>query len=241
MSKSLTKYTKTFSIDPHKVDIHELAELTPVMLDKQYEALVASIKELGQLEPAKFYRGKLIDGRHRLKACKQLNLNLNYINLEANMSIEDVKETVLGLETRRHQSITQKSLMAYNELLQNKKMGVKSTQGEIAKKHGVTRQDIGRAKKLNELASPDLISMLFNGEKIEINNRMTDNMRTIILYLEEVQKEIVEKSKTSDKKLDMTDEENAYINELLDNLMDNHGNMFIQALGQRALSRVSKE
>lgn len=241
MSKSLTKYTKTFSIDPHTVDIHELAELTPVMLDKQYEALVASIKELGQLEPAKFYRGKLIDGRHRVKACKELKLNLNYINLEANMSIEDVKETVLGLETRRHQSITQKSLMAYNELAQNKKMGIKSTQGEIAAKHGITRQDIGRAKKLNELATSDLINMLFNGEKVEINNRMTDNMRVIIVYLENAQKELVEKSRTSDKTLDMTDEENAYINELLDNLMDNHGNMFIQALGQRALNRVLKD
>lgn len=49
---------------------HEYAQLFPMMTAVELEALTADVKELGLRHPIVRYRGKILDGRNRLKACE---------------------------------------------------------------------------------------------------------------------------------------------------------------------------
>ncbi len=54
---------------------HEAAGLFPPMSEAEFEALVADISENGLREPIVTFSGKILDGRHRWRACKRLNLS----------------------------------------------------------------------------------------------------------------------------------------------------------------------
>lgn len=59
-----------------KYELHPLAELFPPMSEAEYEALKASIKKDGfdKSHPIWLLDGKVIDGRHRAKACAELDV-----------------------------------------------------------------------------------------------------------------------------------------------------------------------
>lgn len=56
--------------------LHPAAELFPVMDDAAFAALVADIAAHGQREPILIHDGQVIDGRHRLRACEQIGIEL---------------------------------------------------------------------------------------------------------------------------------------------------------------------
>ena len=56
------------------MDLHEACKVMPEMPEEQYQNLKANIKEHGLLTPILTYEGKILDGRHRLKACAELGL-----------------------------------------------------------------------------------------------------------------------------------------------------------------------
>ena len=63
-----------FYIDPNgEVKIHEFAATFPQIESDEYEQFKASIK-LGQQSPVLFFKGELLDGRNRLKACRELGI-----------------------------------------------------------------------------------------------------------------------------------------------------------------------
>ena len=95
---------KTIELKVDEVEIHELAHLTPTMTEARFKALKQSIQELGQKLPIVMYRGKCIDGRHRVKAFKELGIEtIQATNENSQMSMEDIKEVILnGYEQRRH-------------------------------------------------------------------------------------------------------------------------------------------
>ena len=49
--------------------LHPAAEIFPVMAKAEFEALVADIKQNGQLKPIVTYNNMILDGRDRYKAC----------------------------------------------------------------------------------------------------------------------------------------------------------------------------
>ena len=53
-------------------EIHPLANVFPAMADAEFQALKADIEQYGQREPIWLYEDKVIDGRHRLRACEEL-------------------------------------------------------------------------------------------------------------------------------------------------------------------------
>jgi hypothetical protein len=53
---------------------HEAAALLPAMSETEFSALVEDIRENGLREPIVLYEGKILDGRHRMRACEQLGL-----------------------------------------------------------------------------------------------------------------------------------------------------------------------
>lgn len=56
------------------MEIHEVANIFPMMNEEQYAVLLNSIKKKGQKIPIWVYQGKIIDGRNRYKACQELGI-----------------------------------------------------------------------------------------------------------------------------------------------------------------------
>ena len=72
---------------------------------------MASIGENGLLEPVAVWRGEVIDGRHRLRACAEAGVEPRFSQLE---DATDPLEYVLARnEARRHLDTSQRALIAY--------------------------------------------------------------------------------------------------------------------------------
>jgi ParB-like chromosome segregation protein Spo0J len=54
--------------------IHPLAEMIPAMSEEEFADLKADIEANGQAEPITLYRGDVLDGRHRSRACEELSI-----------------------------------------------------------------------------------------------------------------------------------------------------------------------
>jgi ParB-like chromosome segregation protein Spo0J len=55
-------------------EFHPFADAFPMMTDREHAELVADIKANGLLEPIMFYQDKILDGRNRYKACRELGI-----------------------------------------------------------------------------------------------------------------------------------------------------------------------
>jgi len=203
---------KTENIDLKELELHDLSAMTPAMTEEQYIALKTSLDSEGQLEPIKVFRGKIVDGRHRFKCALELEWDtLEAIKLDNNLTLDDLKELVMGYETRRHQTPLQKGIFAYKEFEQLQEEGNKISQGEVAKKYGTNRKMLGRVKKLSSLVSIEVMDILFNGGKINIGDEnkpmLTDSIVSLINYFEGANERIINSSIQSDASQDFTDEE----------------------------------
>lgn len=218
--------------------IHPLAELTPSMTTEQYEALKESLQSMGQLQPVIMYRGKVIDGRHRVKALRELDMEtVKAVSENSQMSEEDIKERIIkGYENRRHQTTTQKAIMAYKEYLRLKTTGEKCNQGAIAASMGTTRLQLSRAKTLHELAGDNVIKLLFNGNKINIGSTAipsnTDNLYSLINYFKKHTEEIIASSEESTIAEDFTDDELAQLNKILIDLQNELSHRMLERLNR---------
>lgn len=97
---------------PAEYPLSEYAMLFPEMEPEDYRQLAASISAQGLLEPIAVWRGAIIDGRHRLRACQEAGVAPGYVHLAPNV---DPLEFTLGKNlARRHLDATQRALIAYN-------------------------------------------------------------------------------------------------------------------------------
>ena len=246
------KYEKIYYKPVDEIKIHELANLSPTMTNEQYEALKDSIKEFGQIYPAVLYKGLLIDGRHRLKALKELGIEkIKYKNENPQMTEGEVRDRILKVhEQRRHQTPTQKAIMAYREFVRRKKKGEKVTIGSIAKEFGSTRELVSRTKTLAELTSERIIEILFNGGKIEIKQpdsnyvRQTDSIITLVTYFKMREQEIIKESLKIEN-FDLTDNEKEFVDITTENLINTYNDdlirYFIKVLSNKNKSRSEKK
>jgi ParB-like chromosome segregation protein Spo0J len=60
-------------------DIHPIAAKLPMLSGSEWNSLLASIRECGQLDPIVLDGDVLIDGRNRLKACLDIGIQPNFI------------------------------------------------------------------------------------------------------------------------------------------------------------------
>jgi len=105
------------------LEAHEYAEYLPPMPDVDYERLKKSIQMLGYQKnnPIIIYKGKILDGRNRYRACIELNVmpTLDIFNGHQDMAIEIVKACNMS---RRDLSADEKTIIEekLNELKINK-------------------------------------------------------------------------------------------------------------------------
>ena len=225
---------RTMQVD--QVEIHELAHLTPTMTKEDFTRLKLSIKEHGQENPIMLYRGKCIDGRHRVKVLRELGIELvTYESENSQLSIDDVRDKILHVyENRRHETPTQKAIMAWREYQRLRELGEKIGQGEVADWMGTTIKQLGRAKQLDEVAGKDIVELLFQGNRINIGTEAhpnnTDSLSSLINYFKKHREMIVIQTKSTNISEDYTDEEMLTLNDALNKLQSEYSHRMLSRL-----------
>lgn len=89
------------------MEFHEVATIFPMMEDEEFDIFKQDIKENGLKEPIVIHEGRVIDGRNRYRACRELGVPPQYIEWDAKGSLVDF---VVSLNLhRRHLTTTTKA------------------------------------------------------------------------------------------------------------------------------------
>jgi hypothetical protein len=168
-----------------EVEIHTMAEINPMQSKDDFVALKYSIEQIGQQEPVVMFKGKLVDGRNRLKAIKELYNEVaeeekfkyrmvKYKKLPTTLSISELEEIIIGKETRRHKTSTQKAVQAMNYYIKKTEEGIDINMTKVGKIFGASQAQLSRAITCRKAAGELVIQRLFNGEKITISKSKKD-------------------------------------------------------------------
>ena len=166
-------------------EFHEVANIFPMMNEDEFVDLVTSIKQNGQREPIILYEDKIIDGRNRYTACKELRVEPKVEYWDEQGSLLDfVKDKNLN---RRQLSQSQRGMIAArmkplyeDEAKQRMTAGVKANinpglhgdEGSIkgrsnevvGKKFGISRGTVARASRVLNEGTEELQQAVDNGE-----------------------------------------------------------------------------
>ncbi len=202
MNTHTTRGYQLVELDPMNLEIHELANINPMMPADQY-AEFAKKFEKGfdkSVSHIVLYKGKVVDGRHRTKVCKELGIKLWGRNLAGTMSAQEVQDFVENTENRRHQTATQLAVGAYKYYMDMATAGTPVSQEYAAAKKLSNRKHLARAKDLAGLIGEELMDRLHDGEKLKVVNpqtgitSQTDALVTLINYFTNRNAELVAKT-----------------------------------------------
>ena len=179
------------SIELKTLRIHPLAETTPRYSQTQFQALLRDIESNGQQVPVIVYKDFIIDGRHRHNALSSLEEKfIKATILPDSTSDSELARMIHSLETRRHETASQLAIKAWYDYMNPETSG---TLAVFADKHGASLANIGRANKIggtkqNQLMRPDILELIFNGEKFQIDDHIeTDSLAAIENFLKKQQ------------------------------------------------------
>ena len=157
---------------PHH-PLHPLCSIFPQMSDEEFDALRDDIEQHGQRDAIVLWDGQILDGRHRMQACLALGIEPKFRTVE--MSWEEAKAYVLSVNlTRRHLDASQRAIVASRMATlkkgrpsteDNASIDVLSvTQQEAADALNVGRAQVQRAKKVEQIAAPELFAEVERGK-----------------------------------------------------------------------------
>jgi 16S rRNA G966 N2-methylase RsmD len=154
------------------MEAHPIADIFPPMANGEYQAFVADLRANGQREPIWTYKGQILDGRNRFRACTELGirpLTTEYQGDEASLTAFVIS---LNLH-RRHLNASQRALVAAK--LANMPLGgavyrsatlrtetPMVSQTDAAKMLNVSERSIQTAKAI-EQAAPQLLPKIAAG------------------------------------------------------------------------------
>jgi N6-adenosine-specific RNA methylase IME4/ParB-like chromosome segregation protein Spo0J len=150
-------------------DLHDLCKLFPPMPEDQFNSLIDSIRDHGLLTPIMLHEGKILDGRHRYKACINLGIEPSFEEYEG----DDALGYVLALNlSRRHLDESQRAMIANR--ISNLKVGDNqykvgapigaTSQTDAAAMLNVARRSVQRARKVMDKGTPELIEAVENSQ-----------------------------------------------------------------------------
>ena len=110
------------------MEVHNYADIFPMMTSKEYNELKRDIKENGQMDDIITYEGKILDGRNRFKATSELGIKPNLSEYEGDNPLQYVMSTNLK---RRHLTDSQKAIVGrryvkYYSILAKQSQGQRS-------------------------------------------------------------------------------------------------------------------
>jgi len=168
--------------------IHDLAYMNRNYTEEEFIELVTSIAQKGQLVPITLYRGKVVDGRHRLLALKYLKVDyVKCIKLPNNYTLNDVKEYIMNVEKRRHDNNLQKNCRYYLQYLQEKDKY--ESLNEFIKVNSLT-SNIKKINKIAEILGIETIRIAYNFGKVKIDNKYYSSINSLYTKALDIKKEM---------------------------------------------------
>lgn len=144
-----------------KLQIHPAAKLMPLMTAEEWTQLKIDIEENGQREPVILYQGQLLDGRNRLKVCRELNIPVRAVSLSEE---EDPYLHVASLNLHRRQLTTsQKAVVAAKIMDRIEPEPGQKRRDIAAAAFGVSPKLVQGARKLLQ-ENPKMLEKVFKGE-----------------------------------------------------------------------------
>lgn len=154
---------------------HKLANRFPEMSEEEYEALKSDIETNGLLEALTLFEGKILDGRHRYRACKELGIKPTTTKFEGTETEAIQYIDSLNL-TRRHLSSGTRACMAAlgcpyaqenKDVLKEAGITVYEllSKGKGAKTYGVSKASVSNARKLLKTGKWELFKAVLEGKK----------------------------------------------------------------------------
>lgn len=217
------------SIDDLK--LHKMANEHPLHNELSRESLKKDIEMKGQLEPIVIYRDKIVDGRHRYWILKELGVKTIFTRtLPSSYTLDDVREEVFSTETRRHQTPTQRAIQAYLYKVETGK-----SYNSVMVKFSASKAMIIRAKFVAENKGIKAIHELYNGRKVSVGIKSTDNLTRLERYIiEEI--EVERKANSKSEPLDAA-EVKIIGNKYLEGLSTEHNDVILY-VGKMAYSMI---
>jgi len=156
------------------IKIHPAANIFPNMDAESYERLKEDIRQNGQIEPAVFFKGELIDGRHRVRACQELNIQYQECEIVDDGYIDPFKWVISTNLHRRHLTESQRAMVSGRMAnLKNGQVGNgrkvapskdgATTVSEAAAILNVSTKSVERAKSVIDKGSQALIEAVESG------------------------------------------------------------------------------
>jgi chemotaxis protein histidine kinase CheA len=147
--------------------VHPAAELFPMMSETEFQAMKEDIRIHGQNDDVLIWNGTLLDGRNRLRACVELEIEPGWSELPS--TIDPVSWVLSHNLHRRHLTTSQRGMVATKlaTLLQGEKKtdaGIQaSSQIEAAEKLNVSRDSVQKARKVKQKATPEVVAAVESG------------------------------------------------------------------------------
>jgi hypothetical protein len=150
---------------------HELCLLFPPCTNDELMALRNDIEKNGQIEPAVLYEGKILDGRNRATACAMLGIELETVEYEGDDPVAFVMSKNL---CRRHLNESQRAMIAaklanlppHRPVEKDKAVNLPTySQEQAAESLNVSESQVRKAKKLQRVASQEVIEQVELGKK----------------------------------------------------------------------------
>ena len=158
--------------------IHPLAQAMPEMPDSEFQAFKEDIRHNGQLDPIEILDNMVWDGRHRQRACLELEIEPRYVFLDEDT--DPLQHIVSKNRFRRHATQSQMAIAAVKVYLISHKLAWSGsegpenagsdfanlqisplTQAQVASVFGVSKRMLSHAMRLYELGSnaSDLLNL----------------------------------------------------------------------------------
>ena len=149
-------------------EVHDLARLFPAMPPDQFAALKADIEANGLLDPITVAEGQVVDGVHRLRACRELGVAPRSVEWDGQGSLLAL---VVGRNLhRRHLEQSQRAMLAAKIAGMSRGRPAKNarvkavSQADAAQMAKVSRTSVQKARKVNEKGVPELARAVERGE-----------------------------------------------------------------------------
>jgi len=162
------------------MEFHDVASVFPPMCEQEYRALKADIAQNGLKQPVIVHEGRIVDGRHRYRACVELGIEPPVVEWNGKGSL--VAFVVSMNLHRRHLATSQRALLAadlrplFDAEARSRQgartdLGAKLRQGETGKASaqvaeivGVSPRSVETASRVRQRAVPELMEAVRRGD-----------------------------------------------------------------------------
>lgn len=138
--------------------IHPAAELFPMMGDREFEEFKRDIETHGIKEFGTLYKGQLLDGRNRYKACQELGIEMDFCEIEDSEDFDPFAYVLSHNLHRRHLTESQRAMVA----------------AKLAK---LRKGDVGNGRKVEVQICPSIEAA---SKSLQVSERSTKSAKKVI-------------------------------------------------------------